>query len=191
MRVHFVGNPGSRVLAYLRAVEARVTSTTRPLLTADPRVRRADFLVSHGYVHKVRPGVLRRFPGRAINLHDAMLPWNRGLYPIPWSLLEDTPRGVTIHHMDAGIDTGPIIAQREVPVTGDETLREVVARFDSTMLALFHEHWGAIRAGERPGTPQSPGGSRHLRSEREELKRLLGRGLDTPVSELTRRGPTS
>src|SRR5687768_13082147 len=95
MRVLFAGPADSPVLAHLREVETAVSATARRLHAADPRVRRAGFLVSHLYRHRVGPRVLGRFPGRAVNLHHALLPWNRGLDSILWSIVDGTPKGVT------------------------------------------------------------------------------------------------
>jgi methionyl-tRNA formyltransferase len=187
MRVLFLGRAGSPVLAHLREVEAGVTWTRRRLHRADPRVRRADFLVSHGYLHRVDAGVLGRFRRRAINLHNALLPWNRGLAPILWSFVDGTPKGVTIHYMDAGIDTGDIIAQREVRFAGTETLRTAFWRLDEEMLTLFRQHWPAIRTGDCQASPQAGGGTYHFGSDRGAIADLLTDGWDTPVSALTRR----
>jgi methionyl-tRNA formyltransferase len=186
MRVLFLGRADSPVLAHLREVEAGVAWTRRRLHGADPRVRWADFLVSHGYLHRVPPGVLKRLHRGAINLHNALLPWNRGLDAILWSFAQDTPKGVTIHHMDAGIDTGDIIAQREVRFEGTETLRTAFRRLDQEMLGLFREHWPAIRTGDCRARPQPVGGSYHFGSERGAVDHLLTDGWDTPVSALTR-----
>ena len=185
MRVLFVGPADSPVLAYLREVETAVSATARRLYAADPRVRRAEFLVSHRYLHRVEPRVLSRFEGRAVNLHNALLPWNRGLDSILWSFVDGTPQGVTIHHMDAGIDTGDVIAQRRLQFAGSATLREVYARHAAEMVALFREHWPAIRRGGCPAVPQPAGGSRHFGHERTRIADRLTRGLNTTVSDLT------
>ena len=47
-----------------------------------------------------------------INLHISYLPYNRGSYPNYWSFKENTPNGVSIHHIDDGIDTGPVLVQK-------------------------------------------------------------------------------
>jgi len=188
MRVLFAGPADSPVLAHLRKVEAAVSQTQRRLHVGDPRVRRADFLVSHLYKHRVGPGVLGRFPGRAVNLHHALLPWNRGLDSILWSVVDGTPKGVTIHHMDTGIDTGDIIAQRELRFAGTETLKQAWARFEADLLELFRECWPAIREGNCPATPQPPGGSRHFGHERSRIVGRLVNGRDTTLADLAAGG---
>src|SRR3990167_15961 len=52
----------------------------------------------------------------AINFHPGLLPYNRGMYPHIWPLIDGSLAGVTIHYIDDGIDTGDIIAQQLVTV---------------------------------------------------------------------------
>jgi hypothetical protein len=187
-KILFLGRSNSPILAHLRQVEDRVAVMSHRLPWADPRALGADFLVSHGYTFRVNPRMLARFPGRAVNLHNALLPHNRGVDAVLWSFIDGTPHGVTIHYMDERFDTGPIIAQRELTFAGDETLRSAWWRHDAEMAALFEEHWPAIRAGRCTARPQAPGGSHHLRTDHDAAARLLTEGWDTPVSALARAG---
>ena len=50
----------------------------------------------------------------AINLHISYLPFNRGAHPNFWSFVDNSPKGVTIHEIDEGLDTGPIIHQKKL-----------------------------------------------------------------------------
>jgi methionyl-tRNA formyltransferase len=169
-------------------VEDRVDAISHRFLRADPRLLRADFLVSHGYMFLVGARVLARFPRRAVNLHNGLLPFNRGWDPVMWSVIEGTPGGVTIHYMDEQFDTGPIIAQREVVLGDGDTLRSGWWRHDAELVALFEQHWPAIRAGRCATRPQPPGGSRHLSTDRQRAAHLLTDGWDTSVGALARSG---
>lgn len=71
----------------------------------------AEYLISFGYRRIIPQEVLNRFPLSAINIHMSYLPWNRGADPNFWSWYDDTPKGVTIHHMTNQVDHGPIISQ--------------------------------------------------------------------------------
>jgi methionyl-tRNA formyltransferase len=186
--VLFLGRPDSQVLAHLSEVEDRVVRISHRFLWADARVYRADFLVSHLYLHLVPARVLARFPGRAVNLHNSFLPYNRGWHAPLFSAIDGTPNGVTIHYMDERFDTGPIIAQHEVPFRPDDTLRIAWWRLQSELTELFVEQWPAIRAERCEARPQPPGGSYHRRTDRDAVEHLLTRGNDTPVSELARAG---
>ena len=184
MKVLFLGRRDSPVLAHLRDVEERVFRTARPLVRADPRVLRADFVVSHLYLHRVRPWALDRFPCRAVNLHNSFLPHNRGWHAVLWSVLEGTPAGVTIHHMDENLDTGDVIAQREVALAPDLTLKQAWRALQDDLASLFCEWWPRIREGDCPARPQPSGGSYHSRSELPSVEHLLTRGWQTTLGEV-------
>jgi methionyl-tRNA formyltransferase len=119
-----------------------------------------------------------------INLHISLLPYNRGADPTLWSVLEDTPAGVTIHYIDEGVDTGDVIAQRPVELTGDDTLATAYAKLQHAMVELFREQWPAISAGTNERAPQPPGGTAHKVADRAAVEHLLTEGWDTPVHAL-------
>jgi phosphoribosylglycinamide formyltransferase-1 len=81
-----------------------------------------DLVVSAGFMKIVGPAVLDAFGGRLINTHPALLPAFPGAHAVRDALAAGvTVTGSTVHHVDAGVDTGPVIAQREVPVeAGDD-----------------------------------------------------------------------
>jgi formyltetrahydrofolate-dependent phosphoribosylglycinamide formyltransferase len=80
-----------------------------------------DLVVSAGFMKLVGPAVLERFAGRLINTHPALLPAFPGAHAVRDALAAgvDTT-GATVHVIDAGLDTGPVLAQREVPVRPDD-----------------------------------------------------------------------
>lgn len=149
---------------------------------------KADWLVSYGHRYLVRPEVLALLPGRAINLHISMLPHNRGADPNFWSWMDATPKGVTIHQIDEGMDTGAILTQREVAFGDRETLATSYARLRGSVEALFAEAWPRIRRDELPPRAQPPGGSLHRRKDKEALFSSLPLGWDTPVEVVERIG---
>lgn len=149
---------------------------------------RADYLVSFGYRHLIGKELLNRFPMKAINLHVSYLPWNRGADPNLWSFLDDTPKGVSIHYLDEGLDTGPVLVQEEVPYKSGDTLRDSYDRLLSSIIELFGRHWPAIRTGRIEATPQPHKGTLHRMREKEEFDKLLVAGWDTPVLDLIGRG---
>jgi phosphoribosylglycinamide formyltransferase 1 len=83
--------------------------------------RGVDLVVLAGYMQLLSPGFLERFPGRVINIHPALLPAFPGLAAIEQALEYGVKvTGVTVHFVDTGVDTGPIIAQRALELSGDE-----------------------------------------------------------------------
>ena len=84
-----------------------------------------DLVVSAGFMKIVGPAVLAAFEGRLINTHPALLPAFPGAHAVRDALAAGaTVTGSTVHLIDAGVDTGPVLAQRQVPVLpGDDESR--------------------------------------------------------------------
>jgi phosphoribosylglycinamide formyltransferase 1 len=84
--------------------------------------RSVDLVVCAGYMHLLRRSFLERFPGRVINTHSAPLPDFPGPHPIHDVLAAGVPEtAATVHYVDGGVDTGPVIAAEPVPVhPGDD-----------------------------------------------------------------------
>jgi phosphoribosylglycinamide formyltransferase-1 len=76
-----------------------------------------ELVVCAGYMHLLRRGFLKRFPGRVVNTHSAPLPDFPGPHPIDDVLAAGVPEtAATVHYVDGGVDTGPVIAAEPVPV---------------------------------------------------------------------------
>ena len=84
-----------------------------------------DLVVSAGFMKLVGPAVLGAFGGRLINTHPALLPAFPGAHAVRDALEAGVAvTGATVHVVDAGVDTGPVLTQRQVPVLpGDDEAR--------------------------------------------------------------------
>jgi len=91
-------------------------------LAAAVAAHEPDLVVSAGFMKIVGPAVLGQFEGRLLNTHPALLPAFPGAHAVRDALAAGVPvTGATVHLVDAGIDTGPVLAQREVRVRpGDD-----------------------------------------------------------------------
>ena len=98
-----------------------------------------DLTVSYTYRYVLSRSVLAALHGNVVNLHNSYLPWNRGADPNIWSILEGTPRGVTLHYMDEHLDKGAIIAQKFVLLRENDTLRSSYDALDMAAQELFKE----------------------------------------------------
>jgi len=191
-RVLFLGPKDAPTGRLLTELGEEVIQIEDPLERSWIEQMNPDFIVSHGYRHIVPAEILEMFPGRAINLHISLLPWNRGADPNLWSFIDRTPKGVTIHHMSPSVDAGDLIAQMPVEPEPDDTLATSYQRLQDAVVNLLREHWPRIREGDAPRVPQPSGGSYHRSTDIEAVRDLLTRGWDTPVRELegrTGRGP--
>ena len=97
-----------------------------------------DLIVSAGFMKILGPVFLARFPGRVVNTHPALLPAFPGAHAVPEALAYGVKvSGCTVHLVDAGVDTGPILAQRAVEVLdGDdeESLHERIKVVERRLL---------------------------------------------------------
>jgi phosphoribosylglycinamide formyltransferase 1 len=94
-----------------------------------------ELVVLAGYMHLLTPAFLRRYPGRVINIHPSLLPRFPGVHPIDDAIAAGVDvTGVTIHYVDEGIDTGPVILQEEVPVEPRATLVERIHATEHRLL---------------------------------------------------------
>jgi phosphoribosylglycinamide formyltransferase-1 len=93
------------------------------------RQARADLIILAGYMRMVKDPLLDAFPGRIINIHPSLLPAFPGLEAWKQALAAGVPEtGCTVHYVDRGMDTGPIIAQRRVPILPGDTPETLHAR---------------------------------------------------------------
>jgi methionyl-tRNA formyltransferase len=183
-RVLYLG-PESPLVGWLERQGEKVWRTEAPATPGD--VKDEDVVVSYGYRHILPPEVIGECAQPPVNLHISLLPWNRGADPNLWSWVNDTPKGVTIHEIDEGVDTGPIIDQREVSFQGSRhlTLRHTYQILQAHIEELFHSRWRDIREGRYVAQPQQLGvGSYHSSQERKYVERQMEYGWDTPVEAL-------
>src|SRR6476619_7300800 len=133
--------------ALIRAREAGIPTATFSLDCHADRAERdlmlATWLEEHGvelvvlagYMHLLTKPFLDRFPERIVNVHPSLLPAFPGAHAIRDALdagVETT--GVTVHYVDEGLDTGPVIAQEEVSVEPRETLEERIHAVEHRLL---------------------------------------------------------
>jgi methionyl-tRNA formyltransferase len=154
------------------------------LSPSDVSAIRPDLVVSYSYRHFIKADVLALLPNRFVNMHIAFLPYNRGADPNAWSLLENTPKGVTIHLTYPGIDTGPILVQKALDFDEErETLASSYEILQQEIQALFKEHWIGLRDCTIRAVPQIGDGTYHVTAQFDEIKKdLMGKeGWDVPI----------
>lgn len=148
------------------------------LLTTEEQLRtiediQPDYVVSCGYRHIVPESILNVPSEGCLNLHPALLPFNRGANPNVWSIVEGTPAGVTLHYMDEGVDTGEIVAQKKVEKRFSDTGKSLQKRLDDAQVDLFKRAWPELIAGDLDGERQEENaGTYHRTDEFSELCQL-------------------
>ena len=112
---------------------------------------RFDLTISYTYRYILSREALNALDNNVVNLHNSLLPWNRGADPNLWSIVEGTPRGVTLHYMDENLDKGYIIAQEIVEDGDDETLASTYNNLDRAAKTMFkkafkyYEYWPSMK----------------------------------------------
>ncbi len=110
---------------------------------------------------------IKIFPKGCINLHFAPLPKYRGCFPIPHAIINNEKEfGVTIHHINTGVDNGPIIAQTLFPIDITDTGKRLYEKSTNQGLELFKETFPLLEESTPKGTPQNE--EKAIRYKREK-----------------------
>ena len=161
----------ARGLPLLQPTRLREAPTVGALAALAP-----DLGVLADYGRIVPPAVLVLPPHGFLNVHPSLLPRHRGAAPIPAAILAgDGDTGVTIMAMDAGLDTGPVVATERLPLDGRETAAGLEARAAAAGAALLDRTLAPWLAGTVRAIPQDNAVATLTRPLRREDGRLDGR----------------
>ena len=144
-----------------------------------------DLVVSFGYRHIISKTSIESANCPILNLHISLLPFNRGAHPNFWSFYDDTPKGVSIHLLDEGIDTGPIVYQKIVEFNrGEITFKQTYERLIQEVEELFLENFRKIIDNEWTAIPQKGNGSYHTIEELPECFAGWDSNIEQEISRL-------
>ena len=108
-----------------------------------------------------------------INFHPSLLPYNKGKNPNFWCLVDETKCGVSLQFIDNGIDTGDIIAQKEILQTWEDTGKTIYEKSRIAIIELFKEFYPRIKKGEITRIKQnSKTGTYHKSSELDQISEI-------------------
>jgi methionyl-tRNA formyltransferase len=111
-----------------------------PEFMAEMEALAPDLSVVVAYGHILRPEVLELPTRGSINIHASLLPELRGAAPIHWAIVRGyTETGITIMRMTAGMDEGPILLQRAMPIGADDTVSGLTLRLSELGADALHE----------------------------------------------------
>jgi methionyl-tRNA formyltransferase len=186
-KILFLGQCDSPVFEWLQKNGENVSSTDAKITVSYILKNGFDFLISYGYRFILRKEILDLFPNRAINMHISYLPYNRGADPNFWSFIDGTPKGVSIHYLEEGVDTGDIIVQKKVffDFLDSETLASSYQKLQLEIQNLFFQYWDLIKNKKCDRTPQVGTGTAHRVKDKEHLLHLMEKdGWNTKLSVL-------
>lgn len=127
-----------------------------------------DWIISYGYRHIINQQIINASKNPIINLHISFLPFNRGAHPNYWSFKENTPKGVSIHFIDAGIDTGPILIQKKCTFTNSDTLSTSYLKLKDEIEKLFYASFDKIITQKIVAKSQTSQGTFHKKNDLPE-----------------------
>jgi methionyl-tRNA formyltransferase len=144
-----------------------------------------DVIVVAAFGQILKPAVLDLPPHGCLNVHASLLPRHRGAAPIPAAIIAgDAETGITLMRMDPGLDTGPILAQRRLPIQPDDTTASLSARLAQTGADLLVDSLPAYLAGELLPQPQDNTQATYAPQLKKEDGHL---DFTRPAAELARR----
>lgn len=139
-------------------------------------------VVSFNYRYIINQDCIDFMKGQMVNLHISMLPWNRGSSPNFWSFIDNTPKGVTIHRVSAGLDEGDILLQKEVYMDPEqETFRTSYEKLIQTITDLFEQNFEDLLNGAIEPRKQ---GSYHTTAEFKALREQVPFSYDEKISDV-------
>jgi methionyl-tRNA formyltransferase len=146
----------------LRALEHGIpviqpTKVRPPELHAELRALGTDLALVVAYGRILPPGILEAPRRGCVNVHGSLLPRWRGAAPIQWAIAAgDRETGVCLMEMDAGLDTGPVLARASTAIGADETSGELFERLSILGADLVRSALPRWLAGELRAEPQDP-----------------------------------
>lgn len=187
-KILLLGYEQTRIIDYLKSqgLDLTIRSPLQSLTLSEIIDIGPDLIISHGYKKIISKDIVSAYQGKIINLHISYLPWNRGAHPNFWSILEDTPRGVAIHFIDEGVDTGDIIFQSNISFSSKEdTLKKTYFRLRDELEFLFIENWNNFLNGNFIQKKQNLNeGSFHYSRELLDYWEKMPLGWDTKISDV-------
>lgn len=172
MRIVYLGlnKIGKRIYDWLleQGEEVLCLLTSSEQLRLIPELK-PDLIISGGFRSIIPKNILDIPKKGCINFHKALLPVNRGANPNVWTILKNTPAGVTIHLMDHGIDSGPILKQREVRFSPADTAGSLYTKLEEAQFDLFRDFWPEFKGGAIQPVKQNAQGTIHKKSDFKNL----------------------
>ena len=151
-----------QLMAGVEADHAKVPNHNSELCRQYLEAYRPDLVVLGG-TRILDPSVLAIPERGTINAHPGLLPWLRGSSSVAWALYKDMAIGSTVHFVEAGIDTGPILLRRALPVYRGQTYEQIVRGVLTLSGTLMAEALELLASGDPSTTPQDPAVGETLR----------------------------
>lgn len=167
VNIAFFGK-GSVADRCLRVLEAMPVNISSALLahTADLWVSvHWPFIFRHEQLATPKLGI--------VNVHNSYLPWNKGAHACTWAIVDRTPHGATMHWIDEGVDTGPILFQERVEIDPEDTAHSLYQKTADAEVRVFKTGMEMILSGYLRKIPQAAAGSIHRKRDFDRLVKAV------------------
>jgi methionyl-tRNA formyltransferase len=173
-------NKETDIINFLRKKNFLVLEYRNKLLSSN-LIKNYDLILSYGYRRIIKKNIIENLKRPIINLHISYLPFNRGADPNFWSFKNKTPKGVTIHEIDDGIDTGDILFRKKINflIKKNTSLKDTYFILRSEMEKLFKKNFNRIVSGKYKKIKQIS--KKNLNLKKDLPKKL---SWNTPIKKL-------
>lgn len=125
-------------IAASNKIKYKIINGLNSRLVTNLKKYKPDLVVVASFPWKITPPLLRLPRLGILNVHASLLPKYRGRHPLNWCVIHDEPyTGVSIHYMDEGFDTGPVITQKSIPITDKDNINTLVAKTSNVGATLL------------------------------------------------------
>lgn len=179
-----------KLMGYLQNKGHEVIRFSEPLELDWVQKQCFELAISYTYRFIVKEDIIKALNDNIINLHTSFLPWNRGASPNLWSVIENTPRGVTLHYINKQLDKGKIIAQRLVPFEVGATLKTSYEQLDNEAFSLFVSAFAYYPYWRQMAYFPEFKGTYHNMAQTKEVMQTLP-GWDVAIEDMKKWGGAS
>jgi methionyl-tRNA formyltransferase len=174
MKILFLGPYDSEFITWIKSQEKEVIISDKKINLNFVKGNKIDFIICYKYRYIIHKDLIFYLNNKIINLHISFLPWNRGADPNIWSFIDKTPKGVSIHLINEGLDKGDILVQKEVFFDlNNETLKSSYDKLNQIIKELFKKNWNDIKSNRIKPKKQKGKGSYHKISDLFKYKKML------------------
>ncbi|MCA9626674.1 MAG: hypothetical protein KC766_03360 [Myxococcales bacterium] len=171
--VRMAGFPIAPTFASLSAgIPCEVVESHNDARCAELLQRLSPDLIVLGGTRILKPHVFAPARQGALNSHPGLLPEVRGSASVAWAIERDERVGCTCHFIEAGIDTGPIVGRREIPVHRGDSYEKLCHATVTLSAKLMREALEAFRDGSLRATPQGQGAPAHKNMPDDQVARV-------------------
>ena len=115
----------------------------------------AEIVMVLGWYFLIPSKVRQAVPNGCLGIHASLLPKYRGMSPVTWVLINgERETGVTLFHLEKGVDTGDIVAQRRIPISDEDDCKSLYDKVTRESITILRENLPRLADGTAPRTPQ-------------------------------------